>query len=538
MVDKLTVKAIPRPGSTAKTSNKDIKVLVPRTDSSKDKGDSFTSTSTIKNVKVLLPNDLNTYNKTITFEVEKGHKPKIIYSGANETQSIDKESFKASNFETEAITLKKLPNPDPKSKNDIYSVSVKKGWNVNFDIDGTTINYDAPLTEGSPSLDITPKDLKVLASTEAGFSRIITFNTNEKEIPHIIVSGRKEKITFSNKGIDLSAGDSYDDESLSVTKVKRQGKNEYTIKVKDGWLTSFHLGKIPVNYNAPLTTPSAPSLTSIPKVSGENVLLYENSGKSKYPKSHSVFANNVQESNSTSIPDPPTSLGAENYKKCIKEYDEDYRKIPYGSFHIKELAYELCKNKGNISIEQALASISKEYSNDPYSHKPVYRLSEESTHKDNSKDFEVLVLTANNYDERFNFDAEVLECAITKSYGDRCKQFKIVRSPNEKEFIDAIKERAKSAKANKRKLYIMYRGHGDWGSHQEGVTEENKTKQGSRSYEFGFGGFTFSEEKYKEICNEELKDVETIHYINSCHPGAAVTATESEKQKEMFNCVA
>jgi len=555
MGDDVSVKASPKVKPNTNPSNKDIKLTT--TAKSEPQKDSFVSSTTIKNINVLLPDNSNKYSKTITFEVEKGHKPKILYSGANATEVHDKVNATLSgnlpSLDTDALMVKRM-STEANAKTEVYSVSVKKGWNVNFEIDGTKINYDAPFTENTPSLNVTPKDLKVSESNEAGFSRVITFNTDKNKIPYIAASGRKGKETFFNKIVDLSVKDSYEDDSVIIEKIKVTAggitRNEYKIKVKNGWKSNFQIGNSNVNYNTPAiplaNTPTPGSLqsnllqsnTPLPRLSSEDVLPYASSGDKKYSPKHSIFATSSQDRGCpVSYPScPPSDLNIQEY---AKSEGTNYSKLRYGVPIFREMSQAIADAKGKISVEEALVKAHKVVSK-MGSYNPQFRIGDDAKCNP-SQDFEVLFIVGSYYgsmqEKAFKLDAEVTKNAISTFYPGRCKHFETMDKPRRKEFMAMLEERVKSAKKNGRKLYLFYSGHGGERGHQAGVKEADKVKQGSKEFNFCINDSIY-ESEMKDFLNEHAKDIEVIIGIDACHGDAAVTATENEKQKEIFKCVA
>ena len=394
------------------------------------------------------------------------------------------------------------------------------------------------------------------------YSKVITFNVKNGEIPKISYSG-----TFSDRSYFIGRDGTFNPNDISINndavymtkKTVRdlqtgELRDTYTIGVKKNCNINFKIANKEVNYNAPVEpslTPSPQPIqpskqtapTTVPikannfsKTNNSDILPLSNSGDVQYPSNHSVFTSNVQDKVSYSY-SPPDDTKVDEY---LESNSSDYRKIPYGSLHMRELAYEISQGKGLISIEEALTSATKTINKNDDKHKPLYRLSDKCSFND-VKDFEVLVFTGTTYEKRFKFDADMLKHSVKATCKDSCKEFTILESPNEDELEDAIKIKAKSCQENGRKLYIFYRGHGNYNGIQKGISSDDKSKEGSYLYNFQLDSFksTVPDENYlKGLYQKYLKDIETTTVIGSCHSGAAVTATEQDAQKRYFNSLA
>ncbi len=264
--------------------------------------------------------------------------------------------------------------------------------------------------------------------------------------------------------------------------------------------------------------------------SNDNILSLNNSGNDKYPEKHSVFTNNVQERLSYS-----NNPCDENFRAHLNGIT-DYRNVRYGSDYIKELCHQITQGRGKQTLDSALISTTKTFNGNPSSeHKPLFRLGSENYDNPN-RDFEVLCITGSGTglgdDRRFRFDSAMLEGAVKNSYGEKCKNFQSLNDPNRAQLESAIRERSESARKNGRKLYIVYRGHGELGQTQSGA--RNSYKQGSANYIFKLNkaGY-FSEAEYKALLTQYADDLDVTSVIGSCHSGAAITAIEKDVEKRM-----
>ena len=276
---------------------------------------------------------------------------------------------------------------------------------------------------------------------------------------------------------------------------------------------------------------NSPKAPNIP----EDVLPLSQSGTNKYPALHSVFANNRQDAPSYSIP-PPPKLDFDSYFNNLP--NGDYRRTDYGNEYINLLSQQMVTNGANSSIERALVEVTNELNGRFNSrHRPVYRLSKTSTINNQQKDFEVLVIVGTEKtsleNRRSTFNAVMLRHAMTKTYGNIFKVFKILDNPSWEKLESAIIARAESAKKNNRKLYIAYIGHGNHNGYQEGVAESDFEKHGSQRFIFGLNRIRFTEDDYKVLLNKHLSDVETVSIITSCYSGAAVTAIDPDIERRL-----
>jgi hypothetical protein len=283
---------------------------------------------------------------------------------------------------------------------------------------------------------------------------------------------------------------------------------------------------VPLPENPPAgATPrqETPVPPPIPRCS-DGVLPQERSGNACYPKTHSVFTNTIQDHGSDGNW-PPRDLDRFSYLDGVRD---DYRRSDYGSTFLQQLAYEITQGGNNQSIERALIQAGKERFSIFTGQDPLYRLGEGSTIDKPQGDFEFLVIKGSPTGDRlFSFETEMIKRAVTDTYESKCKKFQVLDNPDKKELEAEIEARAKSAKANGRKLYILYTGHGTCGNYQDDLSGLDHNMQGSKLFKFGLDRISgFDENYYKKILHKFLKDVETISIFDACHSGSAVTATE------------
>lgn len=309
----------------------------------------------------------------------------------------------------------------------------------------------------------------------------------------------------------------------------------------------------PVN-PPPIDPKLAKPVLTFPLMS-QGVLPLAQSGDKKYPTLASVFTNNVQDKPSYSRSTPSTIKIEEYLSKYVR--GKDYMGVKYGSEWMRVAATEIAKADGKVSIEQVLIKAWEKVNNRFIDHldpQPIYRLSGRSTISNPSKDFEVLAIAGSPdvlgndksgnhlYNQNFNFDEKMFKCAVEEAYKNRCKTFRIVVDPDKNTLEKAISERAASCKKHGRKLYIVYRGHGNYERTgfflstppvlQQGVSRQNINMQGSRVFQFSLDKISdFDENSYKDLLEKHCKDIETISIIGSCHSGAAITAIEHEVYK-------
>ena len=273
----------------------------------------------------------------------------------------------------------------------------------------------------------------------------------------------------------------------------------------------------------PIVQPKAPSIP-------DDILPHERSGTNKYPPSHNVFTNNLQEVLSRT-PITPDSLNIDAYLDNLS----DYRNSAYGSEYMRLAAYNIANGGANQSIDKALVNTTNTMnSRDTSDHRPLYRLGENSDINAIPEDFEVLVITGSgnptipNDVGRFIFDASTLRHAVTKTYDKKCREFHTLNNPNRAELEAAIIARTKSAGRDNRRLYIVYTGHGNHNGYQAGIAESDQRLQGSRRFVFGLDGVVggFTEDDYKKLLNTHASDVRLTSIILACHSGAAVTAID------------
>ena len=304
--------------------------------------------------------------------------------------------------------------------------------------------------------------------------------------------------------------------------------------------------KPPVTGGGPSGGSPKPPVTN----QSSDVLSLEDSGDVKYPSLHSVFTNQVQTKGSrVSYPEyPPSNPSSGDLAKFVRSKRADfYRDYKYGSEYFTEIAREVARGKGNISIEDAALAADKAVNKSSIPHSPKYRLSADpNANHSEVKDFEVLFVVGTYYGDTqktcFRLDGEVTKDAVTNTYGDKCKNFTILDDPNQAEFEKALQARAESAKRNGRKLYIFYSGHGSNIGAQAGVAARNSGKQGSREFEYGLSRFGFrvrpTETYMKNLYKKYLNGVETITIIDACYSGAAVTAIDPDEQRKYFGSLA
>ncbi len=266
------------------------------------------------------------------------------------------------------------------------------------------------------------------------------------------------------------------------------------------------------------------------------ILPLSRSGTNQYPASHSVFADNTQGNKSNSY-HPPDGLDFNNYLDNL--LDQDYRRANYGNEYMRLLSYQIKVGGINQSIEKALVEATNKLNARALSdHNPVYRLSKNLDINARSKDFEVLVITGTgssepgyspNDSKRFEFDAAMLGHSIRRTYGTVCRAFQVLNDPDKSELEAAIIARTQSARTNKRKLYIVYKGHSTHDGYQEGVAESDYRLEGSKKFVFGLGKITkgFNEYDYKKLLNLYASDIQVTSIILGCYSGAAVTAIDS-----------
>lgn len=280
--------------------------------------------------------------------------------------------------------------------------------------------------------------------------------------------------------------------------------------------------------------------------SSKRTLEYQYSGINKYPEKHSVFAATTQETTA------PMYLlwgkmadDEEEIKKYFKNYNGDYKSLS-GSHFTREIAHQMLSGG---SIEDAIIRTNKNYAgSESIPCYATYRLSKDST-KGQDLDFEVLFITGspgyyvsdtisgtrdekrmNRESNTFKFDRHLLAHAIKRVYGDKCQRITTVDNPNYKEIETTLKNISSNLKG--KKLYIFFHGHGTIGKIEDGITLENRDKQGSLTFYFYLQRLwsdKLSENNIKELYNKYLKDIEVITIYDSCHSGAAITAIESEE---------
>ena len=315
----------------------------------------------------------------------------------------------------------------------------------------------------------------------------------------------------------------------------------------------------------PPTIPLPDQSSNIHEIySRQSILSLRDSGENQYPDKHSVFTTTLQDGKSKSFlikGENGKEADITKYEKYLENLKGNYSKVHKDYTHT--LAQEIKNGGGKISIETALIKVTKELElgKSKNNEDPLYRLSGKSTKDDPNKDFEVIMITGSpsseiNKDEngnRFKYEGLLLKESITNAYKDKCKEFETLNNPNLKQLENAVAAKADSCRANGRKLYILYSGHGgvtkiinvdERGKqigetepeYQKGINSKNKSKEGSMLYNFGLDnvskGKGLSEDKYKEILNKYLKDIETISIINSCQSGAAVTAIDNDLEKK------
>jgi len=253
--------------------------------------------------------------------------------------------------------------------------------------------------------------------------------------------------------------------------------------------------KPPVTGGAPNGGSPKPPVAAKPKQQSPDVLSLEDSGDVQYPALHSVFTNQVQSKGSrVSYPDYPP-YDVKDLPKFVQSKRKDfYKDYKYGSEYFTEIAREVARGKGTVSIEDAALAAYKTLNKVSIPHSPKYRLSTDpSANHEEVKDFEVLFVVGTYYGNTqktcFRLDGEVTKDAVTTTYGDKCKNFTILDDPNQEEFENALKARAESAKRNGRKLYIFYSGHGNDIGSQSGVALKNAGKQGSKEFKYGLSRF-------------------------------------------------
>lgn len=273
----------------------------------------------------------------------------------------------------------------------------------------------------------------------------------------------------------------------------------------------------------------------------KNVLPLSKSGTFKYPENHSVFTNNTQGSVSESEHPPDYVVASEensyDYLNRRSNYEED---VYYGSLYFRKFSQRIKDCQGKKSIELCLAETTQ--NGIDIKHNPLYRIGNNSSIDNPNSDFEVLVITGSEIkdcgapgfkdDNRFKFDAFMLKHAVQNNYQNHCKEFTIVNDPSNFEIEQAIKEKSESCRKNGRKLYIVYRGHGDYDGTQDGINYSNSYKEGSKSYIFCTKE-KLREEHYKSILQKYLNDIETINIIGSCYSGAAITAIDPGHKKQL-----
>ncbi len=164
-------------------------------------------------------------------------------------------------------------------------------------------------------------------------------------------------------------------------------------------------------------------------------------------------------------------------------------------------------------------------------HSPLYRLGTNSGVDDREGEFEFLVVTGSpnpgspNDSIRFRFDAQMLRHSVTGRYGSRCTRFQILNDPSSREFERALSEAGERARRNGRRLYVVYRGHGDHDGYQTGIRPADRSREGSRRFIFGFAN-DLTEDRFKSLLDRYLRNVRTTIIIGACHSGAAVTADD------------
>lgn len=285
--------------------------------------------------------------------------------------------------------------------------------------------------------------------------------------------------------------------------------------------------------------------------SSNHVLKHDESGEIKYPKGHSIFAATTQESQTSSLLKSQGSIGAlpggttsSGYKPprnlLIKDDELPVVDDVFGySNYAKQLVKEI--KKGGSLLDALLRTNNSYEGIIPIPSAPTYRLGEGlNVHED--KDFEFLIIVgSHNKGEKANrtLTSDMLSRAITEQYGNKCSSITVLDEPNEESIAATFIKVAK--RANNKRLYIYYYGHGNADNLQKGVKEENIDKQGSLDFSFklnplGKDGLT--EEKIKELYNRYLKDIEVITILDACHAGAGVASCNDKSLARTFSCLA
>ncbi len=320
--------------------------------------------------------------------------------------------------------------------------------------------------------------------------------------------------------------------------MKRDEKLTITIS-KDEKLKGLTVNGVPIDLEAePKEVPKVVHKTETQNSfkATKSVLTLSESGPYQYPRTHSVFAVTSQKALARSH-----GVSKENLEKNIEERkgfekSHNYGYLGNGSKYIASIANGIKDAKAKDTLYDILGNLS----NKNIKHAlPIYRMNiDKSTQV--QKDFEVLIITGKGFDSknedgssytavdderRFQFDAKMLEHSFTQSKNLKSKETQHLRNPSPQEIEAAIKKRAQSARINGRQLMIVYSGHGSAHYQQYGIDSANSTKEGSGNFQFELSSY-FSENEYKILLQRYLSDIETIHVIDACHAGAAVTAVE------------
>jgi len=277
----------------------------------------------------------------------------------------------------------------------------------------------------------------------------------------------------------------------------------------------------------------------------KNGLELENSGSIQYPANHSVFTVTSQNHETSTY-----AVTTEQYNQAIENKKDGYKHLYNGSPYLATLADNMVRAGENDTLSSVLKKTS--LNTEIMSSIPFHRISPESrAESQQNKDFEILFITGRGYqtthagkfftreddERRFLFDSKMLKHAINNSkFKDECKEFQHLPNPSLSQLDAAIQQRAESAKANNRRLLIVYSGHGnvtEMNSSQYGINTQDFYKEGSKRFKFGTDN-SFTEDDYKKILNKYLGEVQTIHVINACHSGAALTMKASETSYDLL----
>ncbi len=414
-------------------------------------------------------------------------------------------------------------------------------------------------------------DLQILEPTDEVkkyYSKVITFSVKKGEVPGIIYNASLQngKKIIDGNGT-LNNASVHENEFVKIkkkTEVNSKGEavDTYSIGIKTGAKVNLRIGNSTsyrnVNSGDFFSTSSNEGLSadtftqaiegqgqpkptfSLPRVSS-NILPNDLGGDKKYSSKHSVFSSINQDSTCPlSYPAmPPDDLNTKEYARLK---GGDYSSLKHGSAFLKEVAKQIAEGKGRIPIEAAAVKASNIVSK-INNYNPKYRIGE-SAECNEKQDFEVLFISGKTSTKTetilWSLEEEILNDAISSSYGDRCKSFTTLTAPDKKGFEDAIKEKATLAKKEGRKLYVFYTGHGTTMPHntyQSGVDVKDRDKEGSKNFTFCFGE-KVHEPEFKDLLTEQLEDVETTIILDACHSGSAVTTIEQEKQKVYFSSLA